>query len=89
MDKGLTAAIGNCRLLSVMTTRPYSKTQYREQTVLCLGTPTDLYKCSLFARETKSVKDDVIVCPKACLLFCYTLKCMYFFFTKRVHTFVA
>jgi len=33
-----------------------------------------------------SVKDDVIVCPKACLLFCYTLKSMYFFLTKRVHT---
>jgi len=36
-----------------------------------------------------SVKDDVIVCPKACLLFCYTLKTIYFFFTKRVHTFRA
>jgi len=32
---------------------------------------------------------DVIVCPKACLLFCYTLKTMYFFLTKRVHTFRA
>jgi len=36
-----------------------------------------------------SVKDDEVVCPKACLLFCYTLKSMFIFFTKRVHTFRA
>ncbi len=29
---------------------------------------------------------DVIVCPKTCLLFYYSLKSVYFFFTKRVHT---
>jgi len=32
-----------------------------------------------------SIKDDEVVCPKAWLLFCYTLKSMYFVFTKRVH----
>ncbi len=32
---------------------------------------------------------DVIVCPKARLLFCYTLKGVYFFFTERVHTLSA
>jgi len=33
----------------------------------------------------QSVNDEVL-CPKACLLSCYTLKSMYFFFTK-VHNF--
>jgi len=44
--------------------------------------------CTQHATEL-SVKDDVMVCPKACLLFCYTLKSMYFFLTERVHTFRA
>ncbi len=37
----------------------------------------------------RSVKDATVwcdVCPKACLLFYNTLKSVYFFFTKRVHT---
>jgi len=40
---------------------------------------------AVYGDKMMSVKDDVIVCPKACLLFCYTLKSMYFFLTKRVH----
>ena len=38
-----------------------------------------------------SDKDDEVVCPKACLLFCYTFKSEYIFFTKRVtlHTFMG
>ncbi len=32
------------------------------------------------------VHSGVIVRPKACLLFHYTLKSVYIFFTKRVHT---
>jgi len=38
--------------------------------------------CTQHATE-QSVKDDVIVCPKACQLFCYTLKSMYFYSQKE------
>ncbi len=38
---------------------------------------------SLHLYETE--RHNTIMCPKACLLFYYTLKCV-FFFTERVHT---
>jgi len=39
-----------------------------------------VYGDRMHAKEL-SIKDEV-VCPKACLLLCYTLKRIYFFFTK-------
>ncbi len=46
---------------------------------------SDKVRVNATERPIKTQLYDMIVCPKACLLF-YTLKCAYFFFTKRVNT---
>lgn len=49
----------------------------------------DMMLVTLCDKKVKTKLSYMVVCRKTCLLFCYTIKAMYFFLRKIVNTFSA